>query len=131
MAEAKRPLSPHLQIYRWQVSNTTSILHRLTGVFLALGTLALVGWLLALASGPAAYPAYVALFGTLPGQFLLLGWSFCFFYHLCNGIRHLSFDAGWGFDRATARRSGLAAIALAVVLTILFWGFVLGGGRLA
>jgi succinate dehydrogenase / fumarate reductase cytochrome b subunit len=125
MSQVSRPLSPHLQVYRWQISNTLSILHRLTGVVLALGGFALVAWLLALASGQAAYTGANALLGSLVGQLALLGWTFCFFYHLCNGVRHLAWDAGYGFDKAAARKSGLAAVGVSVLLTVIFWAVAL------
>jgi succinate dehydrogenase / fumarate reductase, cytochrome b subunit len=128
MAQAQRPLSPHLQVYRWQVSNTLSIVHRLTGVVMAVAVAALVGWLLALASGPGAFLQATTLLRSLPGQLLLLGVSFAFCYHLCNGIRHLAWDAGYGFDKHTARRSGLAVVAAAIVLTIALWAAALAGG---
>ena len=121
MSQVSRPLSPHLQVYRWQVSNTLSIIHRLTGVALSIGALALVAWLLALATGQAAYAGANALLGTLLGQLALVGWTFCFFYHLCNGLRHLAWDAGRGFDKAFARKSGLVVVAAAAVLSVLFW----------
>ncbi len=121
------PLSPHLQVYRWQISNTLSILHRLTGVALAFGGLALVGWLLALASGQAAYAAANWVLTSFPGQAFLIGWTFCFFYHFCNGLRHLFWDAGFGFDKAVARKSGLAVVAAASVLTVIFWVVALTG----
>jgi succinate dehydrogenase / fumarate reductase cytochrome b subunit len=125
MADVQRPLSPHLQVYRWQVSNTLSILHRLTGVLLAVGSAGLVGWLLALASGPGAFQQAAALVQSVPGQLLLVGWTFAFCYHLCNGIRHLAWDAGYGFDKHTARKSGIAAVACAVVLTAAIWALAL------
>ncbi len=121
MSQASRPLSPHLQVYRWQISSTLSILHRLTGVALSFGSLALVGWLLALATGQAAYAQVTWALASLPGQLLLVGWSFCFFYHLCNGLRHLAWDAGYGFDKAVARKSGIAVVGAAGVLTLAFW----------
>jgi succinate dehydrogenase / fumarate reductase cytochrome b subunit len=125
MSPVSRPLSPHLQVYRWQISNTLSILHRLTGVVLALGGFALVAWLLALASGQAAYTGANALLGSLVGQLALLGWTFCFFYHLCNGVRHLAWDAGYGLDKAAARKSGLAVVGVSVLLTVVFWAVAL------
>lgn len=128
MGQANRPLSPHLGVYRWQVSNTLSIIHRLTGVLLAFGALALTVWLVALASGPDAYLGIVGLFGSPPGVLLLFGWTFCFFYHLCNGIRHLCWDAGLGFDLARARASGMTVVVCAVLLTLVFWIAVLAGG---
>lgn len=121
MSQASRPLSPHLQVYRWQISNTLSILHRLTGVALSVGALALVSWLLALASGQAAYAQLNWAFTSLPGQLFLVGWTFCFFYHLCNGLRHLAWDAGYGFEKAVARKSGIAVVTVASLLTIGFW----------
>ena len=121
MNPASRPLSPHLQVYRWQISNTLSILHRLTGVGLSFGAVALVGWLLTLAYGQAAHAQFSWVFSGLPGQALLVGWTFCFFYHLCNGLRHLAWDAGYGFDKAVARKSGIAVVAAASLLTTAFW----------
>ncbi len=121
MNPVSRPLSPHLQVYRWQISNTLSILHRLTGIGLSLGAVALVGWLLALASGQAAHAQFSWVFAGLPGQVFLIGWSFCFFFHLCNGVRHLAWDAGRGFEKKTARNSGIAVVAGASLLTVAFW----------
>jgi succinate dehydrogenase / fumarate reductase, cytochrome b subunit len=125
MATAPRPLSPHLQVYRWQISNTLSIVHRLTGVFLALGGVVLVAWLLAVAAGEGAYLQLTGLLRAWPGQLLLLGWTFSFFYHLANGIRHLAWDAGYGFEKNSARNSGIAVVAVAAVLTAGFWVSVL------
>lgn len=121
MPDVQRPLSPHLQVYRWQVSNTLSILHRLTGVALAAGAVVLVAWLLAIASGPAAFLRFAAVLRSIPGQLVLLGVTFAFCYHLANGVRHLAWDAGYGFDKHTARRSGAAVVAIAAVLTIAIW----------
>lgn len=122
-----RPVSPHLQVYRWQISNTLSILHRLTGLALSLGALALVGWLLALAAGQAAFAQVSWAFGSLPLQLLLIGWTFCFFFHFCNGLRHLAWDADYGFDKAVARKSGIFVVIATVVLTGLFWFVALTG----
>lgn len=121
MPDVQRPLSPHLQVYRWQISNTLSILHRLTGVALAAGAAVLVAWLLAIASGPAAFLRFAAVLRSIPGQLLLLGVTFAFCYHLANGVRHLAWDAGYGFDKHTARKSGAAVVATAAVLTIAIW----------
>jgi succinate dehydrogenase / fumarate reductase cytochrome b subunit len=128
MGPANRPLSPHLDVYRWQFTNTLSILHRLTGVVLAAGALVLTAWLVALAAGPDAYLRVVGILGSPPGVLLLFGWTLCFFYHLCNGIRHLCWDAGRGFDVATARSSARVVIVAAGLLTVLFWVLVLMGG---
>ena len=128
MSQPSRPLSPHLQVYRWQVSNTLSILHRMTGVALSVGARARVGWLLALAAGQGSFLQFSDLFRGFVGQFLLLGWSFAFFYHLCNGIRHLAWDIDRGFDKHFARKSGRFVVAVAVLLTLVFWGVALAGG---
>ena len=126
MARAERPLSPHLGIYRWQVANTLSILHRATGVFLSIGTLVLGGWLISIASGYQAWARVNEwLMGPL-GALMLLGWTFCFFYHLCNGIRHLGWDIGLGFEKERARLTGWLTVIAAVLLTVVFWGIALG-----
>lgn len=120
-AAGNRPLSPHLQIYRWQWTMALSILHRATGVALTVGTLALVYWIVAAATGPIAFEQAQRLFGHWIGQLLLLGWSFALFYHLCNGIRHLVWDAGRGYELGTARLSGYVVFLAAVLLTALAW----------
>jgi succinate dehydrogenase / fumarate reductase cytochrome b subunit len=119
---AQRPLSPHLQIYRPQITTVLSISHRLTGLALAVGTLLLVWWLVALASGPEAYATVQGFVGSWLGRLLLLGWTFSLFFHLANGIRHLFWDAGYGFDLKTTTASGWTAVAASVVLTLLAWG---------
>lgn len=118
---AKRPLSPHLQVYRPQLTSVLSILHRITGVALAAGTLLLVWWLVAAAIGPEAYAAASGFIGSWLGLFMLLGWSAALFYHLANGIRHLVWDAGYGFELETVYRSGWAVVAATAVLTVLAW----------
>ncbi|HEY9536657.1 MAG TPA: succinate dehydrogenase, cytochrome b556 subunit [Kiloniellaceae bacterium] len=121
MISSRRPLSPHLQVYRWQITMTLSILHRLTGIALAVGTLLLTYWLAAAATGPDAFAAAQGFIGSLVGRLLLFGWSYALFYHLCNGIRHLVWDAGYGFEIATTTRSGWAVVAASVVLTLAAW----------
>lgn len=130
MTTNDRPLSPHLQIYRPQWTMVFSILHRITGVALAVGTLLLVYWLLAAAAGPEAYADARTLIGSWFGRILLLGWSYALFYHLLNGIRHLFWDAGLGFELATAYASGWLVVAGAVALTLLAWlaGYGMLGG---
>ena len=102
MEKSQRPLSPHLQIYRWQLPMVLSIIHRATGIALAVGILVLVYWLLAAASGAEAYASAQQLLGSWVGRVVLLGFSFALFFHLCNGIRHLFWDAGVGFEIKTA-----------------------------
>ena len=128
MAADNRPLSPHLGVYRWQITMTMSILHRATGVALAVGTLALVYWLLAAGVGPDAYAGAQWLFGSWLGQFLLWGWTFSLFYHLCNGIRHLAWDAGWGFEIKTLYVTGYTVWAAAALLTAAALWVAYGGG---
>ena len=110
-----RPLSPHLQIYRPQLTSVLSITHRATGVALSLGTMVLLYWLQAVARGPEAYAAAQEFRGCWLVKLVLAGWTWAFFYHLCNGIRHLFWDAGYGFEKAQARRSAAFVVAFAVV----------------
>ncbi len=117
----QRPLSPHLQIYRWQWTMVLSILHRATGLALAVGTLLLVYWLLAAALGPAAYGTAQQVIGHWLGQLLLLGWSASLFYHLFNGIRHLLWDVGMGFELRTAYLSGMLVAIATVAATAFAW----------
>jgi succinate dehydrogenase / fumarate reductase, cytochrome b subunit len=126
-----RPLSPHLQIYRLPLTALTSIAHRATGVALSGGTLLLVCWLVAAATGPAAFAGVSGFIGSPIGLLLLFGWSLALFYHLGNGIRHLFWDAGLGFEIATAEKSGYAVIAFAIGATLLAWivAFAVMGGR--
>ena len=119
MTPAERPLSPHLQIYKPQLTSLLSISHRLTGMALGLGTLFLVWWLVAAASGDAAFAAAQAFFGSWLGLLLLFGWTFSFFFHLCNGVRHLMWDTGHGLDLCTTYATGWAALAASGVLTLL------------
>lgn len=119
MGRVERPLSPFL-IYRWQVTNSLSILHRLTGVALSAGLLVLTCWLIALATGPEAYADVQALFASSWFKVPLAGWAFCFFYHFANGIRHLFWDTGLGFEPGQIRASGWAVVVTAVVATAVY-----------
>lgn len=121
MTSHDRPLSPHLQIYRWQITSVLSILHRLTGVALAIGTLLLVYWLIAAAMGVEEFATARTLVGSVLGRLLLLGWSLALFYHLANGIRHLFWDVGLGFELPTVTRSGWAVLLVTLVLTLAAW----------
>jgi len=113
-----RPTSPHVWIYRWQIGNTLSILHRFTGAALGVGLIALSYWLVSLAAGPDSYAAAGRFFGTPVGLIVLLGWTFSFLFHLLNGVRHLFWDAGRGFERTPRHLSGWFAVLGAVVLTL-------------
>ena len=123
-----RPLSPHLQVYRWSLTMAMSILHRATGIALSVGSILIVAWIAALAAGPDAFATAQALAGSPSGLLILCGWSLALFYHLCNGIRHLFWDIGMGFEKAQARRSGWLTLAGTVALTALAWGVGLSGG---
>lgn len=121
MAARSRPLSPHLQIYRPQLTSVLSISHRLTGIGLMVGTLMLTAWLVSAASGASAYDGFRGFAGSFIGRLLLFGWSFCLFYHLLNGVRHLAWDVGWGFELKEAYATGWAVVAGAGVLTLAAW----------
>lgn len=118
---ASRPLSPHLQIYRLQITSVLSFSHRLAGLALSLGTLLLVWWLVALATSPQAFAGVQSFVGSWFGRFLLLGWTFSLFFHLANGIRHLCWDAGYGFEIKTATTSGWVVVGASVALTVIVW----------
>jgi succinate dehydrogenase / fumarate reductase, cytochrome b subunit len=125
-----RPLSPHLQIWRWHVTMAASILHRATGVALYGAALILAGWTLALASGPAAYGAYMGLLGSLLGTIVLFGITVSLFFHLANGVRHLVWDAGGGFEPRTADRTAWFALAFGLVAALVVWATPLMSGSL-
>jgi succinate dehydrogenase / fumarate reductase cytochrome b subunit len=127
----KRPLSPHLQIYKPQLTSVMSIFHRLTGVFLSFGTLVLVYWLMAASYGPQAYQQAQQLLSSWLGLLFLFAWSFALFYHSCNGIRHLFWDAGLGFEIKTVYASGWLVWVATFLLTGLTWllAFTMNGGH--
>jgi len=119
---SQRPLSPHLGVYKFMYTMSLSILHRITGCAAAAGFLLFAWWLMALASGPAAYAAAMHSLGSPFAKLLLVGFTFSFVYHFCNGIRHLVWDTGRGLERAHARRSGAAVIIAALLLTaVVVW----------
>lgn len=129
MASNNRPLSPHLQVYKPQLTTFMSITHRATGIALAVGTLMLVCWLIAAATGESAFNEVQAFLGSIIGRLLLLGWSFALFYHMCNGLRHLFWDTGKGFEIETAYMTGRIVIAASILLTIgaWLWGYAAMG----
>jgi len=116
-----RPLSPHLQVYRPQLTSVLSICHRATGIALAGGAVLLVYWLASLAGGETSYAAANAFMLSWFGQLILFLFTFAGFYHLCNGIRHLYWDSGRGFDLESVYLSGRVVVAVSVVLTFLTW----------
>lgn len=121
MSAKNRPLSPHLSVYKFRITSSLSILHRMTGVAMSLGAVALVWWLFAVASGPAAYDRFAGVAGSIVGQVFIAGWLFTFFYHLCNGIRHLFWDAGKGLAIEQARASGQVVIVVSALATLAAW----------
>jgi len=114
-----RPLSPHLGVYKFLYTMTLSILHRMTGIAATFGFLLFVWWLMSLATGHEAYDRAMRFLDTPFAKLLLVGFTFSFVYHFCNGIRHLVWDTGHGLERAQARRSGYVTIIAAVLLTAL------------
>jgi len=116
-----RPLSPHLQIYRPQISSALSIFHRITGIALSAGALLLVCWLISAADGDAAYDGLSWFLRSWLGVLLLFGWTAALWYHFCAGLRHLAWDAGYGFDLPTMHRSGIAVLVATAALTVLTW----------
>ncbi len=131
MADTQRPLSPHLQVYKWQVQMVSSILHRATGIALSVGTLLVVCGLLYLAGGEESFNHFKNLIASPVGLVLLVGWSWALFYHLCNGIRHLVQDTGLGYGISQFVRSSWLSAAGSIVLTVLVWAYVLTAGGAA
>ena len=125
--ENARPLSPFMigPYYKPQLTSMLSITHRATGVGLAIGTVFLVCWLMSAAAGETAYAEFSAHAQAWYGQLLMLGWTWALMYHLCNGIRHLFWDAGKGFELSTVYATGYAVIAGSVVLTAGVWALAL------
>jgi succinate dehydrogenase / fumarate reductase cytochrome b subunit len=115
-AHRPRPLSPFVTIYHWPVTMATSIVHRITGVGLALGTVVLTWWLVAVASGPGAYNEFIDLASTPLGQVILFGFTWSLAYHLLNGIRHLFWDMGFGFSKSAAQRNSILVIAGSILV---------------
>jgi succinate dehydrogenase / fumarate reductase cytochrome b subunit len=123
-ARRPRPRSPHLGIYRWPVAMATSITHRVTGGGLTLGTLLVAWWLVALMMGPNLYNPFVTFTGSIFGQLILFGFTWALAYHFCNGIRHLAFDMGYGFDIRTAHWTGILVYTLSIVIAVATFAWV-------
>jgi succinate dehydrogenase / fumarate reductase cytochrome b subunit len=126
MTGKQRPLSPHLQIYRLPLNAILSISHRISGVLLALGAVLVVAMLVAAASGSQAYQTMYTIAAHWAGQIVLIGFTLAFYFHFCSGIRHLFWDAGYGYHLRTAQRSAYAILVAAVVLTIATWAVAYG-----
>ena len=121
MTPDPRPLSPHLQIYRWQLTSALSILHRFSGIALSAGSLLLVWWLVAAATGPRSYAGVQHFLGSWLGRILLFGWSVALYYHFCNGLRHLWWDSGRGLELPQVYAGGWMVLGATVVLTVVTW----------
>ena len=119
MANPNRPLSPHLQVYRPQITSILSITHRATGIALAGGAVLFSYWIMAATYGQDAFSTAQAVLGSWFGQFVLWGMTFSLFYHLGNGIRHLAWDVGWGYELDKMRISGWLTVIFAVAMTVL------------
>lgn len=111
-----RPLSPHLQIYRWSPTMASSITHRATGVAMAAGMVLIAWWLIATASGPDSYAPFAAVARSIFGQIVLLGFAWALAFHLLNGIRHLAWDVGYGFDPKSANIVSVVIYGLSIVI---------------
>jgi succinate dehydrogenase / fumarate reductase cytochrome b subunit len=117
----ERPLSPHLQVWRWHITMATSILHRATGVALYVGALIGAAWAISLAEGPDAYATFKHLLGSPLGKLVMFGLTVSFFYHLANGIRHLTWDAGRGLNVKTANATAIVVFAFAAAASVAIW----------
>ncbi len=125
-----RPLSPHVLHWRWHVTMAMSILTRVTGGAAFVGMFLVTGWVLALASGQAAYDSYMGLLGSIPGKVVLFGFTVAIFLHLAGGFRHLMWDLGKGYSKGAASASAWAAMAFAIVASLVVWGLAAMMGAL-
>ena len=125
---AERPLSPHITVYRWAYTMTLSILHRITGVALALALLGLVVWLLSASLGADAYAVILPLLTGIAGKLLAALAVSALIFHFCNGLRHLAWDLGWGYERADARRSAVLVLAVTLIGAALCLYFIFRPG---
>ena len=121
MNDSNNPLSPHLQIYRWQISSLLSITHRISGVVNLLALILIFFWLIALSLGENNYESFLLLINSFFGKFILIGFTWSMIFLLLSGARHLVWDLGYGFEIKTANISGVVLIISSLVLTIIFW----------
>jgi succinate dehydrogenase / fumarate reductase cytochrome b subunit len=130
-ARTERPLSPHIQVYRWTLTMTLSIVHRATGIALYFGTLLLAWWLIAAASGPNAYSHVQAFTGSIIGKLILFGYTWALMHHLVSGLRHFVWDIGYGFKAPEREALAWGALIAGIALTLLVWilAYALGGAR--
>ena len=126
MSDSKNPLSPHLQIYRWQISSLLSITHRISGIINLLALILIFFWLIFLSLGESNYELFLLAINSFFGKFILIGFTWSMIFHSLSGIRHLIWDLGYGFEIKTANISGIIVIISSLVLTIIFWLFTRG-----
>ncbi len=123
-------MSPHLSVWRWHITMASSIANRATGVALYVGALIAAAWAVSLASGPEAYAGFKAVLGSPLGLVVMFGLTLSFFYHLANGVRHLVWDAGHGFDVKSANAASVFVFAFAAAATIAVWAIAATTGAL-
>ena len=121
MIDSKNPLSPHLQIYKWQISSLLSITHRISGVINLVALILIFFWLIVLSFGETNYELFLLTINSFFGKYILIGFTWSMIFHLLSGIRHLAWDLGYGFEIKTANISGIIVIVLSLMLTVIFW----------
>ena len=121
MNDFNNPLSPHLQIYRWQISSLLSIAHRISGIINLLALVLIFFWLMLLSFGESNYELFLLIINSFFGKFILIGFTWSMSFHLLSGIRHLAWDLGYGFEIKTANISGIVVIISSLIMTIIFW----------
>ena len=121
MNDTNNPLSPHLQIYRWQISSLLSIVHRISGVINLLALILIFFWLMLLSFGESNYELFLLIINSFFGKFILIGFTWSMSFHLLSGARHLVWDLGYGYEIKTANISGTIVIIASLILTIIFW----------
>jgi succinate dehydrogenase / fumarate reductase cytochrome b subunit len=126
MNDSKNPLSPHLQIYRWQISSLLSIVHRITGILNLLGLIFISAWIFSAGFGENLYECFSFLLKSFFGKFILIGFTWSMSFHLLTGIRHFFWDLGYGYEIKTANFSGITVVISSLVLTVILW--LLGRG---
>tara|TARA_Y100000590_G_C15139757_1_gene795638 strand:- start:72 stop:458 length:387 start_codon:yes stop_codon:yes gene_type:complete len=126
MKDSQNPLSPHIQIYRWQISSLLSITHRITGIVNLLALVFIFFWLIFLSLGESNYEIFLSIINSFIGKFILIGFTWSMTFHLLSGIRHLAWDLGYGFEIKIANISGVLVIISSLFLTIIFWLFSRG-----
>jgi succinate dehydrogenase / fumarate reductase cytochrome b subunit len=128
--QRERPLSPHMQVWRWHITMATSILHRATGVALYVGALIAAAWAISLAQGPDAYATFKQVMGSPLGRLVMFGLTLSYFYHLANGVRHLVWDTGHGLDVKSANASAVLVFAFTAAATVAVWAIAAMTGAL-